>query len=118
MYNVLENIWPASESWLKVCNVERTEYHGGCFTGPDSKKLLVNVSQLENLAPNNAVKQYVNSFRLFNDVFYIYTFICLRRTLYKMAHIFMKQRILAQTDILNVTHIHLTQQNGFVRHYH
>ena len=50
--------------------------------------------------------------------FFIYTFICLRRTLYKMAHIFMKQRILAQTDILNVTHIHLTQQNGFVRHYH
>ncbi len=45
-------------------------------------------------------------------------FICLRRTLYKMAHIFMKQRILAQTDIINVTHIHLTQQNGFVRHYH
>ena len=76
MYNVLENIWPASESWLKVCNVERTEYHGGCFTGPDSKKLLVNVSQLENLAPNNAVKQYVNSFRLFNDVFlYIYFYL-------------------------------------------
>ena len=68
-HNGLENIWPASESWLKACNVERTEYHGGCFTGNDSKKLLVNVNRLENLAPNNAVvKQYVNAFRLFNDV--------------------------------------------------
>ena len=49
---------------------------------------------------------------------FLYTFTCLRRTLYKMAHIFMKQRILAQTYILDVTHIHLTKQNGFVRHYH
>jgi len=68
MYNDLEKIWPASKSWLKACNVKRTEYHGGCFTGPDSKKLLMNVNRLENLAPNNAVKQYVDAFRSFNNV--------------------------------------------------
>ena len=42
--------------------------------------------------------------------FYVY-FLCLRRTFYKSVHIFIRLRILAQTDILNITHIHLTQQN-------
>ena len=51
------------------------------------------------------------------DVFLFFLYLYLSEK-DKMAHIFLKQRILAQTDILNVTHIHLTQQNGFVRHYH
>ena len=29
MLNGLESVWTENETWLKSCNVKKTEYHGG-----------------------------------------------------------------------------------------
>ena len=68
MYSGLESLWPESENWLKSCNIEKTDYHGGCFTGPDTKKLLKNIDRIEAMTPNSAVHRYVNTLNAFNDV--------------------------------------------------
>ena len=69
LYDGLEKVWPRSEEWLNICNVKKTDYHGGKFEGNDSRKLLKKVDQLEGLAPNNkVVKKYAKAFKALNDV--------------------------------------------------
>ena len=68
MSTELESLWPASEEWLKSCNVKKEEYHGGTFAGNDSRQLLRNVNRLEALRPPEACKKFVNAFKSFNDV--------------------------------------------------
>ena len=36
-----------SERWLSLCNVKKTEYHGGSFAGNDSRKLLKRTADLK-----------------------------------------------------------------------
>ena len=55
-----------SETWLKSCNVKKTEYHGGQLTGNDCRTLLTNVSKIEN--PTGMIKRYSDAFTAFNEV--------------------------------------------------
>ena len=66
MFNGLDSIWDDSEVWLKSCNVKKTDYHGGQFTGNDCRKLLKNVAKIPN--PTGMVKNYADAFTAFNDV--------------------------------------------------
>ena len=69
LYDGLENVWPQSEEWLALCNVKKSEYHGGKFEGNDSRKLLKKVDQLEGLCPTNGkVKKFAKTFMALNDV--------------------------------------------------
>ena len=68
MYDELEAVWPASEGWLKACNVKKEEYHGGSFAGNPSRKLLLNIDRLEALEPPEACKKFISAFKSFNDV--------------------------------------------------
>ena len=67
LYNELSRIWDGSESWIKACNVKRTEYHGGSFAGNDSRMLLKNVAKLKNLCPEYCTP-FVQAFEAFNSV--------------------------------------------------
>ena len=66
-HNGFENAWPDSKSRLKSCNLQQTECHGGCFTGPYSRKDLRKVDKLEKRVLRH-VEEYVKAFRSFNDV--------------------------------------------------
>ena len=66
MFKGLESVWPENETWTKSCNVKKTDYHGGQFTGNDCRKLLKNVDKIEN--PTGMVRNYVDAFDAFNDV--------------------------------------------------
>ena len=66
MYKGLESVWPQSEEWLKACNVKKSEFHGGQFTGNDCRKLLKSVDKIKNSSA--IVKKYCNAFNAFNDV--------------------------------------------------
>ena len=68
MYTSLEQEWPESEEWLDACNVKKEEYHGGSFSGNDSRRLLVNVKRLEALKPPSFVEKYIVAFKSFNSV--------------------------------------------------
>ena len=50
--------------------IKREDYHGGSFNGNDSRKLLKNVSVLEEISePSNLkVQAYVDVFNAFNEV--------------------------------------------------
>ena len=67
LYDALNKVWSESESWLSKCNVKKTEYHGGSFAGNDSRKLLKHCDDLDVLCPEE-FKQYVKTFKAFNDV--------------------------------------------------
>ena len=60
MYNGLADLWPESGRWLKSCNVEKMEYHGGSFAGNDSRKLLRNAQSLDGMCPDSC-KNYVDA---------------------------------------------------------
>ena len=47
MYNGLVKVWSDSETWLRECNVKKSDYHGGDFTCPDCKKLFRVLRTLE-----------------------------------------------------------------------
>ena len=66
MLNGLESVWSQSETWLKSCNVKKSEYHGGQLTGNDCRQLLKNVSKIDN--PTGMTKRYADAFTAFNDV--------------------------------------------------
>ena len=66
MLDGLESVWTESEKWLKSCNVKKTEYHGGQLTGNDSRRLLKNVSKINQ--PTGIIKRYADAFIAFNDV--------------------------------------------------
>ena len=67
MFNGLEAVDDAkSKEWLKSCNVKKTEFHGGQFTGPDSRKLLKNVNKISD--PSYKVEKYCKAFNAFNEV--------------------------------------------------
>ena len=70
LYDGLEKVWPQSEDWLKICNVKKTDYHGGSFEGNDSRALLKKVDQLERFCPSNnpKVKKFAVAFKALNDV--------------------------------------------------
>ena len=66
MFGHLESVWPESEQWLKLCNVKKTDYQGGQFTGNDCRKLLNSVVKMPN--PTGVVKNYADAFDSFNQV--------------------------------------------------
>ena len=68
MYKGLEKMWSYSEKWLKSCNAKKTDYHEGKFAGNESRTLLNNVEQLQNLVPDEKAMKYVDVFRCFNQV--------------------------------------------------
>ena len=67
MYNAMEKVWPNSEAWLKSCFVKKSEYHGGALEGNECRKLLRNVSKLEELCPEKLLKFPV-AYKSFNEV--------------------------------------------------
>ena len=66
MFSHLEAIWPESEQWPKLCNVKKSDYQGGQFTGNDCRKLLNGVAKMPN--PRGMVKKYADAFNSFNEV--------------------------------------------------
>ena len=48
-------------------HLKREEYHGGSFNGNDSRKLLKNISILEEIAPPS-VRSFVDAMKTFNEV--------------------------------------------------
>ena len=67
LYDELSKTWPQCEEWIKNLHIKREEYHGGAFNGNDSRKLLKNVSMLEEMVPEK-LKGFVNAFRAFDQV--------------------------------------------------
>ena len=67
LYDALNKEWPESESWLKICNVKKTEYHGGSFAGNESRKLLKRCKYLNESCPSE-LQSYVQTFKAFDEV--------------------------------------------------
>ena len=67
LYDALNKEWPESERWLKICNVKKTEYHGGSFVGNESRKLLKRCKDLNELCPSE-LQSYVQTFKAFDEV--------------------------------------------------
>ena len=67
LYDALSNVRNESERWLSLCNVKKTEYHGGSFAGNDSRKLLKQTADLKELCPIEH-ESYVKTFQSFNEV--------------------------------------------------
>ena len=68
IYNTLGAIWPDSEEWLKSCSVKKEEYHGGSFSGNNSRRLLQNVTRLAALSPPASYGKFVGAFKSFKEV--------------------------------------------------
>ena len=70
MCDQLSKVWPACEQWIKRMYIKREDYHRGTFNGNDSRRLLKNVSVLEEISePSNLkVQAYVDAFNAFNEV--------------------------------------------------
>ena len=45
MYNALKIKWPDNEERLKSCSVKKEEYHGGSFSGNNTRRRLQNVNR-------------------------------------------------------------------------
>ena len=67
LYVQLLKISPDCERWSKHLHLKREDYHGGLFNGNDCRKLLKNVSILEEIAPPKSV-EFVTTFKAFNKV--------------------------------------------------
>ena len=57
-YDSLEQVWPRSEDWLKLCYIKKVEYHGGKFEGNNSRALFKKFDQLEGLCPLTSEKVF------------------------------------------------------------
>ena len=57
-YDSLEEVWPRSEDWLKLCYIKKVEYHGGKFEGNNSRALFKKFDQLEGLCPLTSEKVF------------------------------------------------------------
>ena len=68
LFTALESVWPESENWLKNCNVKKEEYHGGSFSGNESRKLFKNIDRLEALSPPRSCAKFMNTFKSFSEV--------------------------------------------------
>ena len=72
MFDALSNLSEeVSEEWIKRLNIKREEYHGGSFCGNDSRRLLKNVSILEDITANSnnpEMKYFIDAFKSFDQV--------------------------------------------------
>ena len=70
LYNGLKQVWTQNQKWLKACNAKKTDYHSGSFKGNDSRSLLKNANQLEELIPVTNLKatEYSITFSALNEV--------------------------------------------------
>ena len=67
IYDELSKVWPDCEEWIKRLSIKREDYHGGQFNGNDSRKLMKNISILEEFAPSK-VNPFIETFKAFNEV--------------------------------------------------
>lgn len=67
MYDGMLKIWSDADSWLRRCNVQKHNFHGGGFTGNSCIQLLSKVDVLASICPMNCLP-YVRAFRCFFKV--------------------------------------------------
>ena len=63
----LSKLWPPCEQWIQKLHIKRDEYHGGAFNGNDCRKLIKNVSVLEDIPPPE-FHGFVDTFKSFDNV--------------------------------------------------
>ena len=66
LYDALSNLWPPYEQWSQKLHIKRGTYHVGVFNGNDCRKLIKNVSVLEDIAPE--FHGFVDTFKSFDNV--------------------------------------------------
>ena len=69
LFKELLKNWDNAQLWLELCHIEREFYHGGSFTGNSAKKLLKNISKLEEIAEGVSMcYPFIDAFKCFNKV--------------------------------------------------
>ncbi len=67
LYDSLSKLWPGIDAWLASINITKSDYFGGCFEGNDARKILKNISSLEERCSED-LRSYIETFRKFDDV--------------------------------------------------
>ena len=60
-------LWDGFKAWLEENNIKETNYHEGCFNGPNSIKILKKSLQLKDILPEN-LKRFADVLNLLNEV--------------------------------------------------
>ena len=64
---LLKKVWDGLIIWLDTNGIKETDYHSGCFNGPNSIKILNKALQLKDILPIE-LKKFADALNLLNEV--------------------------------------------------